>query len=196
MIIPFFDLKASHEELRAELKEAFIHVLDSDWYILGNEVSLFEQEFAEYCKAKHCVCVGNGLEALDLILRAYGIGAGDEVIVPSNTYIATWLAASYSGSIPIPVEPDGCTYNIDPKLIEAAITPRTKAIIAVHLYVQPADMDAINSIARKFHLKAIEDAAQAHGARYKEKRVGTLGDAAGFAFIPVKTWGRSEMVVQ
>lgn len=189
MNIPFLDLKAPHEELKTELRMAFDRVIDSGWYILGNEVKQFEQEFAAYCEASHCVGVGNGLEALHLILRAYGIGAGDEVIVPANTYIATWLAASYAGAAPIPVEPDERTYNIDPALIEAAITPRTRAIIAVHLYGQPADMDAINAIAKKHHLKVIEDAAQAHGARYKGRRVGTLGDAAGFSFYPGKNLG-------
>ena len=189
MNIPFLDLKAPHDELRSELREAFERVLDSGWYILGSEVKRFEQEFANYCEVKHSIGVGNGLEALHLILRAYGIGAGDEVIVPSNTYIATWLAVSYSGATPIPVEPDEQTYNIDPMLIEASITPRTKAIIAVHLYGQPADMDAINTIAKKYNLKVIEDAAQAHGARYKGKRVGALGDAAGFSFYPGKNLG-------
>lgn len=189
MNIQFLDLKAPHDELRAELREAFERVLDSGWYILGNEVKQFEHEFAGYCEAEHCIGVGNGLEALHLILRAYGIGEGDEVIVPSNTYIATWLAASYAGSTPIPVEPDVRTYNIDPVRIEAAITSRTKAIIVVHLYGQPADMDAINAIAKKYNLKVIEDAAQAHGARYKGKRVGALGDAAGFSFYPGKNLG-------
>lgn len=189
MNVPFLDLRAPHEELRAELREVFERVLDSGWYILGNEVKQFEQEFADYCEAKYCVGVGNGLEALHLILRAYGIGEGDEVIVPSNTYIATWLAASYACATPIPVEPDERTYNIDPTRIEAAITSRTKAIIAVHLYGQPADMDAINAIAKKHNLKVIEDAAQAHGARYKGRRVGTLGDAAGFSFYPGKNLG-------
>jgi len=189
MNIPFLDLKAPHEELSAEMHAAFERVLNSGWYVLGNEVQLFEQEFATYCEAVRCVGVGNGLEALHLILRAYGIGVNDEVIVPSNTYIATWLAVSYAGAIPVPVEPDERTYNIDPTLIAAAITPRTKAIIAVHLYGQPADMDAINLIAKKHGLKVIEDAAQAHGARYKGKRVGTLGDAAGFSFYPGKNLG-------
>lgn len=189
MNIPFLDLKLPHEELRMGLFQAFERVLDSGWYILGDEVKQFEQEFASYCEADHCVGVGNGLDALHLILRAYGIGEGDEVIVPSNTYIATWLAVSYAGATPIPVEPDERTYNIDPALIEAAITPRTKAIIAVHLYGQPADMDAINAIAKKYNLKVIEDAAQAHGARYKGRRVGTLGDAAGFSFYPGKNLG-------
>jgi len=189
MNIPFLDLKAPHDELREDLRVAFERVLDSGWYIHGKEVKNFEQEFATYCEAKCCVGTGNGLDALHLILRAYGISSGDEVIVPSNTYIATWLAASYAGATPIPVEPDASTYNIDPSLIEAAITPRTKAIIAVHLYGQPADMDAINEIAKKYNLKVIEDAAQAHGARYKGKRVGSLGDAAGFSFYPGKNLG-------
>ncbi len=185
----FLDLKTPHIELRAELESAFDRTLNSGWYIQGNEVKQFETEFAIYCEADHCIGVGNGLDALHLVLRAYGIGEGDEVIVPSNTYIATWLAASYAGATPIPVEPDARTYNIDPALIEAAITPYTKAIIAVHLYGQPADMDAINTIAKKHGLKVIEDAAQAHGARYKGRRVGTLGDAAGFSFYPGKNLG-------
>ena len=189
MNIPFLDLRMPHEELRSEMRQAFERVLDSGWYILGNEVKQFEQEFADYCEAKYSIGVGNGLEALHLILRAYEIVEGDEVIVPSNTYIATWLAASYAGATPVPVEPDVRTYNIDPLLIEAAITTRTKAIIAVHLYGQPADMDAINSIAKKHKLKVIEDAAQAHGARYKGKPVGALGDAAGFSFYPGKNLG-------
>ena len=189
MNIPFLDLKTPHDELRAELREAFERVLDSGYYILGDEVKQFEREFAEFCQTEHCIGVGNGLEALHLILRAYGIGEGDEVIVPSNTYIATWLAVSYSGATPIPVEPDVRTYNIDVLKIESAITPRTKAIIAVHLYGQPAEMDAINVIAKKYDLKVIEDAAQAHGAKYKGKRVGGLGDAAGFSFYPGKNLG-------
>jgi dTDP-4-amino-4,6-dideoxygalactose transaminase len=189
MNIPFLDLKAPHDELRNELLTTFERVLNSGWYILGKEVQQFEQEFAEYCEVEHCIGVGNGLDALHLILRAYAIGEGDEVIVPSNTYIATWLAVSYAGAIPIPVEPDLRTYNLDPTKIEAAITARTKAIMVVHLYGQAADMDAINVIAKKHNLKVIEDAAQAHGARYKGKRVGTLGDAAGFSFYPGKNLG-------
>lgn len=188
-MIPFLDLKAPHVELRQQLQSAFDRVIDSGWYILGNEVKEFEREFAEYCEVKYCIGVGNGLEALHLILRAYGIGEGDEVIVPSNTYIATWLAVSYAGATPIPVEPDERTCNIDPSRIKMAITPRTKAIIAVHLYGQPADMDGINAVARKHGLKVIEDAAQAHGAKYKERRVGSLGDAAGFSFYPGKNLG-------
>ena len=187
--VSFLDLKTPHIELRAELEAAFDRILNSGSYILGKEVEQFEQEFADYCEAKYCISVGNGLEALHLILRAYDINASDEVIVPSNTYIATWLAVSYSGATPVPVEPDLRTYNIDPSLIESAITTRTKAIIAVHLYGQPADMDAINAIAKEHKLKVIEDAAQAHGARYKGRRVGSLGDSAGFSFYPGKNLG-------
>ena len=187
--IPFLDLNAAQQELSSELERSFDRTLNSGWYILGNEVNLFEQEFAKYCESEYCVGVGNGLEALHLILRAYGIGMGDEVIVPSNTYIATWLAVNYAGAIPIPVEPDERTYNINALCIEEAITPKTKAIIAVHLYGQPADMDAINAIAKRHNLKVIEDAAQAHGAYYKGRRVGSLGDAAGFSFYPGKNLG-------
>jgi dTDP-4-amino-4,6-dideoxygalactose transaminase len=189
MAIPFLDLKAPYLELKEELDAAYHRVMDSGWYILGREVEAFEQEFSDYCETKHTVGVGNGLEALHLILRAMEIGEGDEVIVPANTYIATWLAVSYAGAIPIPVEPDPDTYNIDPARIEAAITSKTKAIIAVHLYGQPADMDPINLIANKYGIKVIEDAAQAHGARYKNRRVGSLGDAAGFSFYPGKNLG-------
>ncbi len=188
-MIPFLNLKAPHEELRQEMRDAFERVLNSGWYIHGTEVKQFESEFSSYCQSKYCVGVGNGLEALHLILRAYDIGEGDEVIVPANTYIATWLAVSYSGAKPIPVEPDLKTYNINPKLIELSVTERTKAIIAVHLYGQPADMDEINSIAKKYNLKVIEDAAQAHGAKYKGRSVGSLGDAAGFSFYPGKNLG-------
>jgi len=187
--VPFLDLRAPHVELRAELQEAFTRVLDSGRFIQGGEVVAFERQFADYCEAGHCVGVGSGLDALHFILRAYGIGAGDEVIVPSNTYIATWLAVTYVGARPVPVEPDERTYNLDPERIEAAITSRTRAILAVHLYGQPADMDPINTIARKHGLKVIEDAAQAHGARYKGRRVGALGDAAAFSFYPAKNLG-------
>jgi dTDP-4-amino-4,6-dideoxygalactose transaminase len=189
MKIPFLDLKIQHQDLKTELAQAFNEVLDSGWFIQGNQLALFEQEYASYCNTKHCIGVGNGLDALHLILRAYDIGAGDEVIVPSNTYIATWLAASYAGATPVPVEPDLATYNISAELIEAAITPRTKAIIAVHLYGQVADMDAINSIANKYGLKVIEDAAQSQGALYKGRLSGGLGDAAGHSFYPGKNLG-------
>lgn len=189
MKVPFLDLKASYLELKDELDEAYSRVMDSGWYILGAEVEAFEREFADYCGVRHCVGVGNGLEALHLILRGYGIGADDEVIVPSNTYIATWLAVSYTGATPVPVEPNVDTFNIAPERIEAAITAKTRAILPVHLYGQPAEMDAINEIARKYDLKVIEDAAQAQGAIYKGKRAGNLGDAAGFSFYPGKNLG-------
>ncbi|OGU55546.1 MAG: erythromycin biosynthesis sensory transduction protein eryC1 [Ignavibacteria bacterium RBG_13_36_8] len=189
MKVPFLDLQTPYLELRDELDEAYRRVMKSGWYILGCEVDAFEKEFAIYCNAKHCVGVGNGLEALHLILRAFSIGPGDEVIVPANTYIATWLAVSYAGATPIPVEPDEKTYNIDPELLEATITSRTKAILPVHLYGQPANMDPINEIAQRYNLKVIEDAAQAHGARYKGRRVGSLGNAAGFSFYPGKNLG-------
>lgn len=189
MKIPFLDLKASYLELQEELDTAYLRVMESGRYILGEEVRAFEEEFAAYCETEHCVGVGNGLEALHLILRAYDTGDGDEIIVPANTYIATWLAVSCTGARPVPVEPNEHTYNINPALIEAAITPRTRAIIAVHLYGQPADMDRINEIANRYGLKVIEDAAQAHGAFYKGKRTGSLGDAAGFSFYPSKNLG-------
>lgn len=187
--IPFLDLGSINAAHCEPLERAFRRVLDSGWYIMGKELDAFEAEFAAFCGVSHCIGVGNGLDALHLILRAYGIGAGDEVIVPANTYIATWLAVSYAGGTPVPVEPDDATCNLDPDLIEAAITPRTKAIILVHLYGQPADMDRINAIARSHGLKVIEDAAQAHGACYKGKRTGSLGDAAGFSFYPGKNLG-------
>src|SRR5207237_407320 len=145
--------------------------------------------FAAYCGTKHCVGVGNGLEALQLILRAYGIGSGDEVIAPANTYIATWLAVSNSGASVVPVEPDERTFNLDPRRIEAAITSRTRAVLPVHLYGQPAEADPIREVARKNGLRMIEDAAQAHGARYRDRHVGHLGDAAGWSFYPTKNLG-------
>lgn len=187
--IPFLNLKEPYEELQDELDTAYQRVMQSGWYILGEEVEAFEQEFAAYSGAKHCVGVGNGLEALHLILRAAGIGEGDEVIVPANTYIATWLAVSYAGATPVPVEPVKHTYNIDPDRIETAITPRTKAIMAVHLYGQPAEMDAINNIAARYGLRLFDDAAQAHGARYRGQRVGGLCDATGWSFYPGKNLG-------
>lgn len=188
-MIQFLDLKRLNAPYDNEIRAAIGQVLDSGWYILGDQVATFETEFAAYCEVKHCIGVANGLDALHLILRAYGIGPGDEVIVPANTFIATWLAVTHAGAIPVPVEPEESTYNIDPSLIEAAITKRTKAIIAVHLYGQPANMDAIRSIATKNKIYVIEDAAQAHGARYHNQRVGGLGDAAGFSFYPGKNLG-------
>ncbi|HEX8568025.1 MAG TPA: DegT/DnrJ/EryC1/StrS family aminotransferase [Pyrinomonadaceae bacterium] len=189
MKIPFLDLQAAYLELKDELDEAYKRVMLSGWYILGDEVEAFENEFAVYCGAKHCIGVANGLDALHLILRAFNIGEGDEVIVPANTYIATWLAVSYAGATPVPVEPDANTYNIDPSKIEAAITPRTRAIMPVHLYGQTADMDAISEVAQQHDLKVVEDAAQAQGARYKGRRAGNLADAAGFSFYPGKNLG-------
>lgn len=187
--IPFLDLKTPYIELRDDLDAAYRRVMESGWYILGSEVEAFESEFAAYCGADYCVGVGNGLDALHLILRAMEIGPDDEVIVPANTYIASWLAISYAGAIPVPVEPDEATYNLNPDLIEAAITSRTKAIMAVHLYGQPAQMNLICELASKHGLKVIEDAAQAHGARFNGRRTGSLGDAAGFSFYPGKNLG-------
>jgi dTDP-4-amino-4,6-dideoxygalactose transaminase len=189
MKIPFLDLNAPYLDLKEELDAAYSRVMESGWYILGPEVEAFEREFANYCGVKHCIGVGNGLDALHLILRAMDIGPGDEVIVPSNTYVATWLAVTHAGATPVPVEPDERTYNIDPSLIEAAVTERTKAILPVHLYGQPADMDPINAVAKKHGLKVVEDCAQAHGALYKGRKVGGLGDAAGFSFYPGKNLG-------
>jgi dTDP-4-amino-4,6-dideoxygalactose transaminase len=189
MTIPFLDIQASYLEIKDELDAAYQRVINSGWYILGDEVEEFERDFAGYCGTRYCIGVGNGLDALHLILRAYGIGEGDEVIVPANTYIATWLAVSYAGAKPVPVEPDPKTYNLNPDRIEAVLTKHTRAIIPVHLYGQTADMDPINLIARQHGLKVIEDAAQAHGARYKGRRAGSLGDAAGFSFYPGKNLG-------
>jgi len=189
MQVPFLDLGRLHQSIREPLDAAYRRVMDSGWFIMGPELEAFEGEFAQYCKVKHCIGVGNGLEALHLLLRAYGIGPGDEVIVPSNTFIATWLAVSQCGATPVPVEPNVSTHNLDPALIAAAITSRTRAIMPVHLYGQPADMDPINEIAARNGLIVIEDAAQAHGASYKGKRAGSLGNAAGFSFYPGKNLG-------
>lgn len=188
-MIPFLDLKASYTELKSEIDGAVARVLDSGWYIGGVEVDGFESDYADYCGTAHCVGVANGLDALHLALRAMDVGPGDEVIVPSNTYIATWLAVSQCGAIPVPVEPDERTCNIDPALIEAAITPRTKVILPVHLYGQPADMDPILAVARKHGLLVLEDGAQAHGARYKGRKLGAHGDAVAWSFYPGKNLG-------
>ena len=188
-MIDFLDLKKINLQHKKKLNEALDRVLNSGWYILGNEVEQFEKEFAEYCNAKHCISVSNGLEALRLILLGYGIGKGDEILVPSNTFIATWLAVSYVGAKPVPVEPNISTYNINPELIEKKITDKTKAIVPVHLYGQPCEMDLINEIAEKHNLKVIEDSAQAHGATYKGAKTGSLSDAAGFSFYPGKNLG-------
>jgi dTDP-4-amino-4,6-dideoxygalactose transaminase len=189
MKVAFLEVKPGYEELRDEFDAAYHRVMDSGSYLLGKELEQFEREFAAYCQADYCVGVGNGLDALHLILRAYEIGVGDEVIVPSNTFIATWLAVSYAGAMPVPVEPNPETFNIAPERIEASITSKTKAIMPVHLYGQPADMDPIWSIAQKHGLKVIEDNAQAQGARYKGRRTGSLGDAAAISFYPAKNIG-------
>ena len=188
-MIPFLDLKAPYLELKEELDKAIARVVSSGWFIGGSEVDQFEAEYATYCGAAHAVGVANGLDALHLALRAMDVGPGDEVIVPSNTYIATWLAVSQCGATPVPVEPDARTYNIDPALIEAAVTPRTKVILPVHLYGQPADMDPILAIALKHGLKVLEDGAQAHGARYKGQRLGAHSDAVAWSFYPGKNLG-------
>lgn len=189
MKIPFVSFKPLENELSGELYDAFERVLHNSWYIDGKEDENFEKAFADFCGVKYCIGCGNGLDALVLILKAYGIGEGDEVIVPSNTFIATALAVSHVGAVPVFVEPTLEFYNIDVTRIEEKITSNTKAIIAVHLYGQPAEMDPIIAIARKYDLKVIEDAAQAHGAIYKGKRVGAIGDAAGFSFYPGKNLG-------
>lgn len=189
MKVPFVDFASPYGELKAELDAAYFRFMESAWYVLGKEVEAFEEEYAAYCGTKFCVGVGNALDAMHLVLRAWEIGAGDEVIVPSNTYIATWLAISMAGAAPVPVEPDPGTFNLDPDRIAEAITPRTRAIMPVHLYGQPADMDPIMIIAEKHGLKVLEDAAQAQGARYRGRRVGALGDAAGHSFYPTKNLG-------
>lgn len=187
--IPFLDLGVVNRQLGDELEAAFRRVLDSGWFVMGPELEAFEAEFAEYSGVKHCIGVGNGLEALHLLLRAYDIGPGDEVIVPSNTFVATWLAVSECGATPIAVEPNPLTYNIEAAAIKQAITSRTRAIMPVHLYGQPADMDPINDLACKHGLVVIEDAAQAQGALYKGRRAGSLGHAAGTSFYPGKNLG-------
>jgi dTDP-4-amino-4,6-dideoxygalactose transaminase len=189
MKIPFLDLARSHSEIRNHLDQAYSRVLDAGTFIMGSELENFETEFADYSEVKYCLGVGNGLDALHLLLRAYEIGVGDEVIVPSNTFIATWLAVTQCGATVVPVEPNPQTHNIDAGLISSVITTRTKAIIAVHLYGQPADMDLINEISYKHGIIVIEDAAQAQGARYKGRRVGSLGDSAATSFYPGKNLG-------
>ena len=187
--VPFLDVGATYRELRQDIDAAVARVLEGGWYIGGQELTAFEDEFAQYVEARHCVGVGNGLDALQLALRAMGIGPGDEVIVPSNTYIATWLAVTYAGATPVPVEPIEPTYNLNPDNIEAAITARTRAVIPVHLYGQPADMGAILEVAQRHGLRVLEDAAQAHGARYRAKRIGAHGDAVAWSFYPGKNLG-------
>ena len=189
MKVPFVTFKPLEKELDKDLRNAFERVYNRSWYIEGVEDEAFEKAFAEYCDSKYCVGVGNGLDSLFLSLKAMGIKEGDEVIVPSNTYIATALAVTYTGATPIFVEPDIRTFNIDPTKIEAAITDKTKAIMPVHLYGQACDMDPIMEVAKKYNLYVVEDCAQAHGAKYKGKVIGSFGDAAGFSFYPGKNLG-------
>lgn len=189
MKIPFVSFLPLERELNDDLRKAFERVYTRSWYIKGIEDEGFENAFADFCGVNHCVGVGNGLDALMLVLKALGVGMGDEVIVPVNTYIATALAVTSVGAIPVFVEPDIRTFNIDPFKIEAAITDKSKAIIPVHLYGQSCDMDSIISIAKKYHLYIVEDCAQAHGALYKGEKVGSFGDAAGFSFYPGKNLG-------
>ncbi len=189
MNIPFVTFRPLEKELDADLRAAFTRVYENSWYIGGKEDEAFEEAFAAYCHTKYCIGVGNGLDALMLALRALGVGKGDEVIVPSNTFIATALAVTYVGATPVFVEPDIRTYNIDPARIEEKINAKTRAIMPVHLYGQPADMDPIMAIAKKYNLFVIEDCAQAHGATYKGQGIGSFGDAAGFSFYPGKNLG-------
>lgn len=187
--VPFLDLKAAYNELREGLDNAYRSVVDSGWFVLGEQCLAFEAEFSEYCGAKYCVGVANGLEALTLTLKAFGIQGGDEVIVPSNTYIATWLAVSAVGAVPVPVEPDRRTLNLDPALVRRAITKKTRAIMPVHLYGRLAAMDSLLEVAREFGLVVIEDAAQAHGAKIDGLTSGAIGHAAAFSFYPSKNLG-------
>jgi len=189
MKVPFLDLRASYYELQEEIERELLRSVRSGWYVGGEDVEAFEHEFAEFSGADYCVGVANGLDALHLALRSLGVGPGDEVIVPSNTFVATWLAVSECGAVPVPVEPDVATYNIDPAKIAAAITPRTKVLIPVHLYGQPADMDPMLALARDRGLHVVEDAAQAHGARYKRRPVGAHGDVVAWSFYPGKNLG-------
>ncbi len=188
-MIKFLDLKKVNERFRSDMDKAVARVLDSGWYLLGREVEQFEANFAAYCGVRHCIGVANGLDALNLIIKAYGFGAGDEIIVPANTYIASILAISENGCTPVLVEPQWSTRLIDAERIEEAITPRTKAIMVVHLYGRAMDMTRVWELADKYGLKVIEDSAQAHGAMFEGRRCGSLGDASGFSFYPGKNLG-------
>ena len=189
MKIPYLKLENMHKELKDEFMQKASEIIDRNWYIQGSECMNFEQDFASFCGTKFCVGVGNGLDAIRVILQAYGIGEGDEVIVPANTFIATVLAISYVGATPVLVDADPITWNIDINKIEEKVTAKTKAIIVVHLYGRVVDMDPVLGIARKYDLKVIEDSAQAHGAIYKGNKAGSLGDAAAFSFYPGKNLG-------
>lgn len=189
MTVRFLDVGAVNAQVREGLAAAFTRVLESGRYILGPETEAFEREFADYCGVRHCVGVGNGLDALQLILRAYDIGPGDEVIVPANTFIATWLAVTGVGATPVAVDPLPTSYNLDPARVAHRVTAKTRAIIAVHLYGQSAAMGELREIADRHGLRLIEDAAQAHGATYAGRRTGSLGHAAGFSFYPAKNLG-------
>lgn len=187
--VPFLDVSATYRELRAEIDAALQQVLDSGWFVLSEEVGAFEAEFADYVGAEHCVGVGSGLDALCLALRALGVGPGDEVVVPVNTFIATWLAVSQAGATPVPVEPDERTYVMSTAAVEAVLTERTRAILPVHLYGQPADLGPLVELAARHNLTVLEDAAQAHGARYRQRRVGSCGCTAAWSFYPGKNLG-------
>jgi dTDP-4-amino-4,6-dideoxygalactose transaminase len=189
LTVPFLDLTSSYRSNKDAIDAALRRVAESGWYLMGQELAEFEASFASYCGAQHCVGVGNGLDALHLALLALEVGEGDEVIVPSNTFIATWLAVSRCGATIVPVEPIEATYNIDPDRLKSAITTRTKVILPVHLYGQPADMDAINSVAREHGLKVLDDCAQAHGATYNGRPVGSLADISAWSFYPGKNLG-------
>lgn len=188
-MIKFLDLEKINNRFRKEIDEKIAGVLDKGWYILGNQNEKFTADFADFCGTKHCIGVANGLDALNIIIKAYGFSQGDEIIVPANTYIASILAITQNGCTPVLVEPDIKTYNINPELIEEKITDKTKAIMVVHLYGQAVQMEKIWQIAKKYNLKIIEDSAQAHGAVYQGKRCGNLGDASGFSFYPGKNLG-------
>ncbi|UFH56004.1 DegT/DnrJ/EryC1/StrS aminotransferase family protein [Spirosoma sp. KNUC1025] len=188
-MIPFLDLKRINEPYSEAIQQAVQRVATSGWYILGQEVESFERQFATYCQVKHCIGVANGLDALTLVLKAWDFPTGCEVIVASNAYIASILSISHAGLTPVFVEPGSRTYLLDPARIEAAITSRTKAILAVHLYGHCCDMEPINALAQRYGLRVLEDAAQAHGAIYKGKRAGALGHAAGWSFYPSKNLG-------
>jgi len=189
MKVPILDLKPAYDELRAELDAAYFRVMESGWLLLGRELEAFETEYAASVGTRHCVGVANGLEAMQLVLMALGVGPGDEVIVPSHGYIATWLAVTHAGAKPVPCEPDPQTYNLNPRKLRSLITPRTRVILPIHLYGQTADLEAINAVAAQNSIFVLEDAAQSHGARSHGRSAGSLGHAAGVSFYPSKNLG-------